>query len=155
MNKYIIPAAVVVIIAIAVIATNSFSESSDKKIAVSTPSVTVSQPSPTQPVDTPATHQAYPSGTYEATGHYVSPGGPREVNVSVVLENGTITDATFVGLATDPTSMRFQGEFADNYKPMVIGKNIDEVSLTKVAGSSLTSKGFNDALNQIKEQAQS
>lgn len=51
-------------------------------------------------------------------------------------------------------SARFQDLFAQNYKPLVIGKNIDEVQLGKVSGSSLTPMGFNDALAKIKTQAQ-
>ena len=38
---------------------------------------------------------------------------------------------------------------------MVVGKNIDEVAITKVAGSSLTPKGFTDALEKIKADAKS
>lgn len=59
----------------------------------------------------------------------------------------------FEGLATDPNSKRFQGEFADGYKAQVIGKPIAEVFLTKVSGSSLTPKGFNDAVEKIKSEA--
>jgi hypothetical protein len=36
---------------------------------------------------------------------------------------------------------------------LVVGKSVDEVSLSRVAGSSLTSLGFNNALTQIKEDA--
>ena len=55
--------------------------------------------------------------------------------------------------ATRPISKTRQTDFAANYKSFVEGKNIDEVSLTKVSGSSLSPKGFNDAVEQIKEQA--
>ena len=95
----------------------------------------------------------YKRGTYSMTGNYISPGGPREVKVAIILTDGVITEATVEGTATDATSKRFQGEFVENFKPMVIGKNIDEVVLTKVAGSSLTPKGFNDALDKIKAAA--
>ncbi len=36
---------------------------------------------------------------------------------------------------------------------VVVGKKIDEVQLTKVAGSSLTPKGFMDALEKVKTEA--
>ncbi|WP_447589312.1 hypothetical protein [Microbacterium lacticum] len=35
----------------------------------------------------------------------------------------------------------------------VVGKDIDDVSVSRVAGSSLTSGGFNDALETIKADA--
>jgi uncharacterized protein with FMN-binding domain len=96
---------------------------------------------------------AYKDGTYSATGSYISPGGPDNVTVSVTLANGIITDATVTSGAHDPTSSHYQGIFIANYKPLVIGKNIDDVVLSKVSGSSLTSGGFNDALTQIKAEA--
>lgn len=96
---------------------------------------------------------SYKDGTYKADGNYVSPGGPRDIGVTITLKNGVVTDSTFEGRATDPQSKRFQGEFSDNYKAMIVGKNISEVTLTKVSGSSLTPKGFMDALNKIKVEA--
>ncbi len=97
----------------------------------------------------------YQDGVYEMVGEYVSPGGPETVGVTITLANGVITDANVEVLATRPASVDKQTDFAANYKPMVIGKNIDEVVLTKVSGSSLTPKGFNDALEKIKQQAKS
>lgn len=97
----------------------------------------------------------YQDGTYQATSKYISPGGEREIAVSVILKDGVVTDSTFEGFATDPASKRFQGEFAEGFKPLVVGKNIDELNLQKVSGSSLTPKGFMDALESIKTQAQS
>ncbi len=96
---------------------------------------------------------AYKDGTYEVKGNYTSPGGPEEIDVKLTLTHNLITDATVVSEATRSMSQKFQGEFVDNYKPLVIGKNINEVILTKVSGSSLTPKGFNDAVEKIKQQA--
>ncbi len=107
---------------------------------------------PTTPVSTTAS--PYKDGTYTATGHYSSPGGAETIGVSLTLKDGVITDATVTPEATRPMSMRMQGMFTENYKPLVVGKSLDEVSLTKVSGSSLTPKGFNDAVAQIKTEAQ-
>ena len=99
-------------------------------------------------------HQ-YRDGTYEAVGNYVSPGGSEELGVKVTLKNDVITDSSVTPHATRPNSVTFQGIFTENYKSFVIGKNIDEVHLTKVSGSSLAPGGFNDALDKIKSQAKS
>lgn len=96
----------------------------------------------------------YADGEYMATGTYTSPGGPESIQVSLTLTNGTVTAAEVVPQAELPASVNFQGQFAENYQEQVIGKNIDELMLTKVAGSSLTPKGFNDAVQQIRSQAQ-
>lgn len=103
----------------------------------------------------PAVVGVYQDGKYEAMGKYMSPGGEREVAVSLTLADGVVTDASFEGFATDPTSQRFQGEFAEGYQAMVVGRTLDELNLQKVSGSSLTPKGFMDAVQSIKQQAQS
>jgi len=99
------------------------------------------------------TSSAYKDGTYTATGSYMSPGGPDKVGLSVTLADGIITDATFTPMPGDPESAHYQNLFASGCKQLILGKNIDSVHLTVVSGSSLTSTGFNDALNQIKAQA--
>lgn len=103
----------------------------------------------------PSAKTSYKDGTYKSTGKYITPGGERQIDVKLTLSRGSITDITVTPTAEDATSQRFQGEFANNYKGMVIGKNIDEVVLTKVSGSSLTPKGFTNALEQIKLEAKS
>ncbi|HVF69922.1 MAG TPA: hypothetical protein VNA13_05150, partial [Xanthomonadales bacterium] len=90
---------------------------------------------------------------YSATGDYMSPGGSENLGVKITLKDGIITDADVQSRATRPTTVKFQGIFVSNYRPMVVGKNIDDAELTTVSGSSLSPKGFNEALVEIKEQA--
>lgn len=96
----------------------------------------------------------YENGTYSATGTYTAPPGQEEIEISITLENGIITDTEFTGLSQNATSQRYQGIFAENYEELVIGQPIDEVELDKVAGSSLTPGGFNEALQQVRSEAQ-
>lgn len=96
---------------------------------------------------------AYKDGTYSATGKYTSPAGPEELGVTVTLKNNIVTDANVETKATAKRSMQMQQMFADNYKQFVVGKNINELNLGKISGSSLTPEGFNNALAQIKAQA--
>ena len=97
----------------------------------------------------------YKDGTYEASADYQSPNGTEEVTVTVTLADGVITAVEVVGDGDNPNSKRYQGEFADGIGDVVVGKNIDEISVDKVAGSSLTSAGFNDAIDAIKADAAS
>jgi len=97
---------------------------------------------------------AYQDGTYTATGSYTSPGGTEEVTITLTLTGDTITAATAEGGATKPPSSQYQGEFVDNFAALIIGKDVADVTLDKVAGSSLTSGGFNKAVETIKSQAQ-
>jgi uncharacterized protein with FMN-binding domain len=96
---------------------------------------------------------SYKDGTYEAVGSYSYHSGTEEVGVNVTLANGIIEDVEVEQMAKAPVSKTMQADFAANYKTEVVGKNIDDVNLGKVSGSSLTPKGFNDALEQIKTEA--
>lgn len=95
----------------------------------------------------------YEDGTYSATGSYQAPSGTESVEVTVTLEGNVITDLEVVGDATDPQAKLHQGQFIDGIDAVVVGKNIDELQVDKVGGSSLTSGGFNQAIEQIKADA--
>ena len=96
----------------------------------------------------------YKDGTYEATGEYVSPGGSQDITVSVTVKDGLITDTSAQNGANDTESKQHQGDFIAGYKSQVVGKKLSEVSLSRVSGSSLTPQGFNDAIQQIRQDAQ-
>lgn len=153
--KYVAPVSIIAVIVIAAVVVYATQMNGTKPSGTQSAPTEVVEQAPSDAMTPKKMAQAYKDGTYTVTGDYVSPGGPREVGVSITLKDGVITDSTFEGRATDPTSKRFQGEFADGYKAMVIGKPIDGLALIKVSGSSLTPKGFNDALEQIKVQAKS
>ncbi|MFI1034261.1 hypothetical protein [Streptomyces sp. NPDC020951] len=93
----------------------------------------------------------YKDGTYRATGQYGN--GPSSITVSLTLDGDEITAVEVTPRATDPTSLGYQERFADAVPELVVGKDIDEVDLDRVAGSSGTPDGFNAALRQIKDQA--
>jgi uncharacterized protein with FMN-binding domain len=115
------------------------SPSSASNTSVAAPSLTSSRRS------------KYADGTYSATGQY---GGlPSSIGVSVTLVEGVITAVTVTPQATDPTSLDYQTRFARAIPALVVGRNIDEVTLSKVAGSSGTPDGFNAAIQRIKAEA--
>ncbi len=101
-----------------------------------------------------ATNSTYKDGTYTASGSYSSPGGQESISVKVTLQDGTVTETSATAGATDKDAEEYQEKFINNYQQLVVGKKIDGIRLSRVAGSSLTSTGFNNALEQIKEQAQ-
>lgn len=96
---------------------------------------------------------AYVNGTYSATGKYTSPAGAESVEVTLTLKEGVVTDAQFKGDAANPASVKWQGNFAAGFKDQVVGKSIEEIQLDVVNGSSLTPKGFMDAVSQVKAEA--
>jgi uncharacterized protein with FMN-binding domain len=96
----------------------------------------------------------YKDGTYSADGNYVSPNGTETVGVQLTLAAGKVTDVQITQHPSNPNTRKFQGEFAGGIAAQVVGKSIDELKVSKVAGSSLTSGGFNQAVEQIKSEAQ-
>jgi hypothetical protein len=107
------------------------------------------------PVDTTKNTAAsvYTNGTYTAVGSYMSPGGLDHIGVTLTLKNDIITTVSIDPQPGDHTSSRYMTIFASGYEQYVVGKNIADVHLTHVSGSSLTPEGFNDALAQIKTQS--
>jgi uncharacterized protein with FMN-binding domain len=154
MSKTLIGVVIVIVIVLAA-GVYEFTKTKSETTSM-TPSPTTSQmeSAPTASV-MEAQNGTYKDGEYTATGNYISPGGEEQVGVALTLKGGKVEDITFTPKATRPTSVKFQGQFASGYKPLVLGKSIDEVNLDEVSGSSLTPKGFNDAISQIKEQAKS
>jgi len=95
----------------------------------------------------------YTDGTYTADGQYQTPETVEEISVTLTLADGVVTDVEVTGDPQAPETERYQGEFIDGIAAEVEGKSIDELNVSRVAGSSLTSGGFNDAVESIKEQA--
>lgn len=101
----------------------------------------------------PTSRSKYKDGTYTAEGAYAVHAGPEEITITVTLKNDVIVDSQFQAVPNLKMSQRYMDMFSENYKQLVVGKNIADVNLTKVSGSSLTPIGFNDALAKIKAQA--
>lgn len=98
---------------------------------------------------------AYTDGTYTADGSYQTPESIEKISVTVTLEGDVITAVEVTGDPQKAESKQYQGKFIGGIQSEVVGKNIDEISVSRVAGSSLTSGGFNDAITQIKAEATS
>lgn len=93
----------------------------------------------------------YADGVYSATGEYG--GQPSHITVKATLKDGVITAVTVTPHAYVPRSLELQRAFADAVPKVVVGKRIDQIKVGKLAGSSGTPKGFNDAIRQIREEA--
>lgn len=95
----------------------------------------------------------YADGTYTADGTYNTPESVEQISVSVTLEDNIITAVEVTGDPQRPESEQYQSQFIGGIADEVVGRDIDEISVDRVAGSSLTSGGFNDAIEQIKVDA--
>lgn len=131
---------------------NSRSEASS---SVSTTSLVANSAvaSSNQTTTAAATSATYTDGTYTSTGRYATPESSESIDLTVTIANNTITGASIHNSGNAGESRDYQQRFAHNCTSLVVGKNINAVSLSRVAGSSLTSTGFNTALDQIKADA--
>lgn len=91
--------------------------------------------------------------SYTTTIKYEIPAGEEENVFTVVLEKGIIKDV-IVGITTeDKTSIRYQTNFSNDIKPLVIGKKLSELeSFDRVSGATYTTDAFNNALAALKEE---
>jgi hypothetical protein len=93
----------------------------------------------------------YQNGKYSATGWYGSL--PSHITVSLTLTDGVMADVVVTPHAKGFISRWYQKRFAKAVPGIASGRNIDDVHLDRLAGSSVTTDGFNDALTRIKAQA--
>lgn len=97
----------------------------------------------------------FADGTYTADGDYLAPSGPESVTVTVTVAADAVTAVEVVGHATDPQAKEHQAEFIGGIASVVVGKPLAGLAVDRVAGSSLTGKGFNAALDAIRADAAS
>jgi uncharacterized protein with FMN-binding domain len=114
----------------------------------SSPSASTASPSPSR---SSADRGPYKDGEYSVDGEYGTRGS--SIGVSLTLQNGEISAVDVTPHATDETSLRLQTRFAEAVPALVVGKDIDDVDLDRVAGNSHTPDGFDDALEKIKAEA--
>lgn len=110
--------------------------------------------SPSTSTPSTASTSSYRDGTYAATSSYYVPHGDESIKVTLTIERGIVTGTQVQNSENDRESAFYQEEFASQYKSYVVGKSIAKINLSYIAGASDTTQGFNDALDQIKSQAQ-
>lgn len=107
----------------------------------------------TESTDSGAAGGDYTDGTYTADGSYQTPETVETISVTLTVADGLVTDVEVTGDPQARESEQYQGEFIGGIADEVVGKSLDEIEVSRVAGSSLTSGGFNEAVESIKEQA--
>ena len=95
----------------------------------------------------------YKDGDYTEEETYANPAGESKVKVELTLASNKISEVKVTPMAENSTSKQFQQKFASGVADEVVGKSLDELNVSKVAGSSLTSIGFNAAIDDIKADA--
>lgn len=102
---------------------------------------------------TGSTGESYVDGTYTADGSYQTPETVESIDVTLTLEGDVVTAVEVVGDPQRRESQQYQSQFIGGIADVVVGRKLDEVSVSRVAGSSLTSGGFTQAVEKIKSDA--
>jgi uncharacterized protein with FMN-binding domain len=102
---------------------------------------------------TPPSAPDYADGRYTAEGSYVAPSGPETISVSLTLAGDVVTEVSVTGDAVDHSAFEFQRRFAKGIAAEVVGRDIADLSVSRISGSSLTSIGFNAAVEAIRSEA--
>lgn len=95
----------------------------------------------------------YKDGSYSGEASYANPSGTSKIKVALTLADNKITKITVTPEATDPTSKQHQSDFAGGIAAETVGKRIDALKVSVVAGSSLTVQGFDKVIQQIESEA--
>lgn len=154
-QKKIAAFAVIVIAGILIATATAFNKSQEK----AQPTTTSDQQSQTTTGQTDSSGDtstvSYTDGTYTASSDYNVPRSFENIKVTLTVADNVVTDSQIVNSEGDRESAEWQDKFTSVYKSQVVGKKLSDINLSYVAGASDTAGGFNDALEQIKDQAQS
>lgn len=98
---------------------------------------------------------SYQDGTYQANQTYLAPGGRTDsIDVGVTLVDQVVTAMDFGYQESNPDSGAFLSLFDSEIRGQVVGKSLNQINLSRVAGASLTTNAFNLALDNIANQAE-
>lgn len=97
----------------------------------------------------------YTDGTYTADGSYQTPETVESITVTLTIADGVVKDVEVTGDPQARETEEYQSKFISGIADEVVGVPLDELKVSRVSGSSLTSGGFNAAVESIKEQAAS
>lgn len=135
------------------VATTSTTSSNDTATPAET---TITEtPATDAAASTPANASGYKDGDYRATGNYSTSETTETITVNVTLKDGVVTGTSATASKIARESKEYAEMFLQNYKSQVVGKKITDIKLSRVSGSSLTSQGFNSAIQTIEAQAKS
>lgn len=99
-----------------------------------------------------STNQTIDLATYAASLEYRVPEHRESISVSLDLEGTTVKDYSIDYSASPGDSQEYQERFANSISSELVGKDINEISVSRIGGASLTTQAFMDAIEDIKNQ---
>lgn len=110
------------------------------------------QPGP-EPV---ASATDFDNGSFTAAVTYLTPArSTLSMDVTLTLADDKVTTASIIYDNGDGPSNSHQRRFDAAYQAEVVGRSLADIALSRVAGASLTTDSFNEAVAAVAEQARS
>ncbi len=132
---------------------NSQSSANNTNSSVTAQSSTT--PVASEPASNSTNASAYKNGTYSASIDYMVPKSDNTITVQMTIDNGKVTAVKTTHDYSDRESDFYIANFDSLIQQEVTGKKIEELSVGRVGGASLTSNAFEDAIATIKNEAKS
>ena len=134
--------------------TSSDENESEEAVTSDTFTITTDEADPSAENTETESVSRFVDGTYTAAASYFTPrNDEHDVEVELTIANDVVVDATVLydgAQARTPQHTRFD----DAYASEVVGVSLADISLSRVGGASLTTGAFNEALAEIKTEAE-
>jgi len=156
-GKQKVVASCILIFSVVIIALVVNGLSNENKNIASTSSSITSGGAASGPATTTTTSSStviYKDGSYTASDSYATPGGSEHISVKLTIKANAVSAVSLQQNANNRDSRDYQDAFEQSYRSYVVGKALNSINISRVSGASLTTGGFNAALEQIKSQAQ-
>lgn len=105
------------------------------------------------PVPTPVTTYNYMNGIYTVLQKYTVEGKQDSITVQLTIQNDYASDLTDTYTYSSTKSKSYQDSFESKIRSLIVGKAINNISVSRVGGASVTTDAFNQAFSQIKNNA--
>lgn len=131
---------------------NSTSNSNATKSATTMQSTTSSNTT-TDAINS-SVNSIYKDGTYTSVASYSVPhGNQNSIDVSLTIKSDVITNVSATNDYSDNESGMFIDSFESSLESKVVGKTLIGTSFSRIGGASLTTNGFQSAIESIRNEA--
>lgn len=128
--------------------------SSSQIVTTPTASTTATTGATSTSSSSAAVTNSYKDGTYTASANYSVPHSyQNSINVSITVKDGTISTASATHSSSDNESAQYIESFNSTLSSKVVGQSLSGASFSRIGGASLTTSGFQTALETIKNEA--
>ena len=97
---------------------------------------------------------SYKDGSYNSNGTFYTPDGIESIGVNLTLSGNKVTSLSIDDSGVySRTSVEYTRRFIGGINSIVVGRSLDSINVYRVSGASLTTMGFNKAIEIIKNDA--